>query len=344
MKRTIKDIAESCGVSIALVSRIMNGDNTLKFRPETREKVLREIEKQAYVPDFSARRLANHSLKSPNDIRIGYITYKGAEMQVNAYFDRIIEGIKSVLDKENYQVTRFYVDEVVALFREGKPLADKRFDGMILFGDLPDKLMRYLSGYVKYFSSIYGQVREDVDFVGVDLMTSMNTMLDYIKSLGYTRFGLVFGGDKRRDVVVNLYAEEIGLTLDDKYSFNGEYNYKQAYSEMAKLLSAGEKPPKIMCCMNDEMAIGVMDALLEAGYSVPADVSVTGHDDILRSNYSKVSLTTLRIYKEEIGRLVTEMLLDRINHKRKFPVKVFLPSEVVVRRSTQKNMAGKNHE
>ena len=80
-----------------------------------------------------------------------------------------------------------------------------------------------------------------------------------------------------------------------------------------------------------------MNALLDGGYRVPEDVSVTGHDDILKSNYSRVPLTTVRIYKEEIGRLVTDLLLERINYKRKFPVQVMVPCELVIRKSVIKN-------
>lgn len=94
--------------------------------------------------------------------------------------------------------------------------------------------------------------------------------------------------------------------------------------------------------MNDEMALGVINALLDSGYSVPNDVSVTGHDDIARSSYGKVPLTTVRIYKEEIGRLVSDLLLERINYKRKFPVKVFVPCDLVVRKSVKRfNREGK---
>lgn len=335
MKKTIKDVAEACGVSVSLVSRIMNGDPTLKCRPETKAKVLKEVEKQAYTPDYNAKRLANHSAKSQKDIRIGYLSYKGAELRMNVYFDRIAEGVTAVLAMGDYQVERFYVDEVIDLYKRKKPLTDKPLDGLILFGDLPGYLFDYLSRYTKYFSSIYGSVIDNADFVGVDLGSSMNVMLDYIKSLGYTEIGVVFGGDRQRDERLVSYLGEIGVAMNGDFCFNGGYKYKQSFTEMKRRLT-DKKPPRLVCCMNDEMAFGVMDALLEEGYSVPDDVSVTGHDDILKSKYSKVPLTTVRIYKEEIGRLITDLLLDRINFKRKFPVKVYTPTELVVRRSTKK--------
>ncbi len=337
LKTTIKDIAQACGVSVGLVSRILNEDKTLRCAPETREKVLREIERTAYIPNYNARQLANYSVKADSDIRIGYITYKGAVMKMNSYFDRIIEGVTTILINSKYQVYRYYIDEVHELYRKKQPLCEKKLDGLILFGSIEDDgLVRWLQRQSKYISSIYGDIIENADFVGSDLESTINLMVDYIAKLGYEEMGVV-SGDKNRVPALCAYAESIGLRLSEEYSFNAGNEMTRAYDMMKERLESGAVPPKVMCCMNDEMALGVMNAALDAGLRVPEDISVTGHDDILKSNYSRVPLTTVRIYKEEIGRLVTDLLLERINYKRKFPVRLLVPCELVIRRSIQKN-------
>lgn len=336
MKTTIKDIAQACGVSIGLVSRIINRDETIRCSAETKEKVLKEIERTGYSPNYHAKTLANNTIKERKDISIGYLTYKGAEERtVNAYFDKIIEGITGILAAE-YQVHLFYVDEAIHLYRKNMPLAEKKLDGLIVFGAIEEDFLQYLSRQAKYISSVYSAIQENIDFVGCDMMSSMNVILDYAKSLGYKEIGVVLGGDKPRDEALLNYAKEIGLVIHSTYCYYGMNVTKHAYEE-TKVRLAKEKPPKMICCMNDEMALGTMRALLEAGYNIPDDVSVTGHDDILKSNYAPVPLTTVRIYKEEIGRLVTDLLLERINYKRKFAVKVFVPCELVIRKSTKKN-------
>lgn len=333
MRTTIKDIASACGVSVGLVSRIINEDKTLRCRPETREKILREIERTAYIPNYNARQLANYSVKAESDIRIGYITYKGAVLKMNSYFDRIIEGVTTILINSKYQVYRYYIDEVHELYRKRMPLCEKKLDGLILFGSIDDAgLVGYLQGQSKYISSIYGDLIENADFVGSDLTTTMNVMIDYIVKLGYEEIGVV-SGDMNRVPSLLRYADEAGLHISEMFSFNAGNESARAYDAMKERLSAA-KPPRLMCCMNDEMAIGVMNALLDEGYRVPEDVSVTGHDDILKSNYSRVPLTTVRIYKEEIGRLVADLLLERIQYKRKFPVRLLVPCELVIRKST----------
>lgn len=337
LKTTIKDIAQACGVSVGLVSRILNEDETLRCTPETREKVLREIERTAYIPNYNARQLANYSVKADSDIRIGYITYKGAVLKMNSYFDRIIEGVTTILINSKYQVYRYYIDEVHEQYRKKQPLCDKKLDGLILFGSIDDDgLVKWLQRQSKYISSIYGDIIENADFVGSDLASTINLMIDYIAKLGYDEIGVV-SGDKHRVPALYEYAAGKGLRLCEGYSFNAGNDMSRAYEMMKERLETGARPPKVMCCMNDEMAIGVMNAVLDAGLRVPEDVSVTGHDDILKSNYSRVPLTTVRIYKEEIGRLVTDLLLERINYKRKFPVKLLVPCELVIRKSIQKN-------
>lgn len=338
MKRTIKDIAEACGVSITTVSRILNEDSTLRCKPETRARVLAEIERTAYMPDYHARYLANNSFKAQKDVRIGFVTYKGATVKMHSYFDRIAEGIATFLAEAKCQVYRFYVDDVAEKFRRRESLCEKKLDGLILFGAVSDDFADYLSGQAKYLSSIYGSFIEKADFVGSDMCATMNCMLDYVRACGFGDIGVVTGGQGERVAALLAYAEKIGLTVNRDYFFDALNDQNAADAMMKEKLSSGNKPPRIMCCMNDEMAIGVMNALLDFGYRVPEDVSVTGHDDILKSNYSRVPLTTVRIYKEEIGRIVTDLLLERINYKRKFPVRVIVPCELVIRKSVNKNI------
>ena len=336
MKRTIRDIAEACGVSVSLVSRIINNDATLKCRPETRDKVMREVERVAFIPDYNARVLANNTFKMKKNIRIGYVSYKGAVYKMNSYFDKIVEGITTILTEQGCQVYQYYVDEVNELYRMKKPLNKDKLDGLIVFGNLDLKLVNYLKTQTKYISSIYGDEIENGDFVGSDLKTTMDVIIDYVKQMGYNEIGFVSGGDANREEHISKYITDQGMTIKDGYFLQAQFNYHNAYKVVGEKIKE-TPPPKVICCMNDEMALGVIDALLEGGYRVPEDVSVTGHDDIARASYNKVPLTTLRIYKEEIGRIVTDLLLERILYKRKFPVKVIVPCALVVRESLVKN-------
>ena len=333
---TMKDIAKACGVSISLVSRIINKDETLKCRQETIDKVLKEIEKTGYTPNTNARMLATNSLVSKRTIRIGYLTYKGIKGNSNLYFDNIAEGLSTIFLEEKFEVYKFYIDEVYAKYEKKEPLTSKILDGLVIFGTIPNNLYNYLKHQSKYISCIYGKSFPNCDSVGTDINVSLNPMLSLIKEYGYEEVALVYGEEEGRIKHIKEYANSIGLTINENFSFDGGYNEVNAY-EKACLLLKKYKPPKVICCLNDEMAIGIENALIKHGYNVPNDVSVTGHDDVYKASYCKVPLTTIRIYKEEIGRLISDLLIERITYFRKFPVNVIVPCEIVLRDSLKKN-------
>lgn len=335
LKKTMKDIAEACGVSVALVSRVINNDETLRIRPETREKILNEVEAQRFIPDHHARTLASSSTQGKRNVRIGYVSYKSTERIANPYFDKIIEGIKTLLTQQDCLVCTYYVDDVVRCQRQKRSLSDKRLDGLILFGAMPPNLIDYFAEQANYLSSVYGAEIPDADFVGSNMLETMNLAVDYALRLGYRRAGVIFGNDQEREAALRRYAQKVGLEIDEKFSFDAGNDYATAY-EMVRGKVRACRPPHILLCMNDEMALGAIDALLDENYAVPEDVSVIGHDDIPRASYSRVPLTTVRIFKEEIGRLVSDLLLERIRYKRKFPVKLCVPCELIVRKSTKK--------
>lgn len=345
MKKTIKDIAAACGVSVSLVSRVINGDDTLRCRPETRDRILREVEAQRFVPDYRARSLANGSTQMRRTIRIGYVTYKSENRPANPYFDKIIEGIKTILTQQEYEVSGFYIDDVVSLQERKLPLAEKRLDGLILFGNITPKLIRYLSTQTKYLSSVYGTEIENADFVGSDMLVTMNLAVDYAVKLGYKHVGVLYGGDSLRDEALAAYIAKCGLETDEHFSFVCNNDYEKAYRTVSETLKRSQSYPRMLLCMNDEMAIGAMDAVFDCGLRVPDDISIIGHDDISRARYSRVPLTTVRIYKEEIGRIVSDLLLERILYQRRFHVKVFVPCELIVRKSAKKNKEqGNSHD
>ena len=333
---TMKDIAKACGFSISLFSRIINKDETLKCRQETIDKVLKEIEKTGYTPNTNARMLATNSLVSKRTIRIGYLTYKGIKGNSNLYFDNIAEGLSTIFLEEKFEVYKFYIDEVYAKYEKKEPLTSKILDGLVIFGTIPNNLYNYLKHQSKYISCIYGKSFPNCDSVGTDINVSLNPMLSLIKEYGYEEVALVYGEEEGRIKNIKEYANSIGLAINENFSFDGGYNEVNAY-EKACLLLKKYKPPKVICCLNDEMAIGIENALIEHGYNVPNDVSVTGHDDVYKASYCKVPLTTIRIYKEEIGRLISDLLIERITYFRKFPVNVIVPCEIVLRDSLKKN-------
>ena len=156
-------------------------------------------------------------------------------------------------------------------------------------------------------------------------------MLRHVRQCGYEDIGMLVGDDFLRMEHAIESARANGLRITD-FFLNGKYGSQPTYDAVMERLKT-TRPPAVICCLNDEMAIGCIRALRDCGYRVPEDVSVTGHDDILRANYSEVPLTTVRIYKEEMGKLAVTILRERIRNKRKFSIRVIIPGKLIQRES-----------
>ena len=115
----------------------------------------------------------------------------------------------------------------------------------------------------------------------------------------------------------------------------GEYTYQDAYDPAIRLLDRKD-PPDVIFCVNDIMALGVMDAAKNGlGLNIPEEVSIIGFDDIPMSSWSSYSLTVVR---QPIQRMVdasVEELLNRIENSEREPLKELIPEELVIRGSTR---------
>lgn len=342
MRVTLRDIAERCGVSKSLVSRIINSDPSLRVSARTRARVLEEVNQSGYIQNMNAVALA-HQLHKKEEIRprIGYLSYSTSLHSGigHPYFSSIVRGIE---EQANRQGCELALTMTVHDFRHNLAELEQRFsgenrlDGILLMGAIDDsRTLRSIKRVAKYIVSVESQFEKSVDYVGVDIHQSMRLVLDHMLSLGYEQFGLVCS-----DAVVKapLYAycvqvlREHGLRFAPEWVLDGGYSVEQADQEVTRQLERS-MPPRAIVCWNDEMAIGCIKALQNRGYRVPEDVAVTGHDDIAIAAYVDVPLTTVHIYKEDIGRLAVKILADRIETRRKNSVLLEIPGKLVKRDS-----------
>ena len=105
---------------------------------------------------------------------------------------------------------------------------------------------------------------------------------------------------------------------------------------MKRLLAGDVRLPTAVICCSDYTAFGAMDAIREAGLSVPEDISVTGFDDLEIARYACPRLTTVRQNMEEIGRTAVERLDLMIREERSEPPAVIIPTELIIRDSCAK--------
>ncbi|MEN3184845.1 MAG: substrate-binding domain-containing protein, partial [Atribacterota bacterium] len=123
-----------------------------------------------------------------------------------------------------------------------------------------------------------------------------------------------------------------GIAYDEALVEYGDWSMESGHAAMKRLLGRGVRVTAIFAT-NDDMALGAMEAAKEHGLRIPEDVSIVGFDDAPISANAFVSLTTVRVYKREMGRFAMQRVLRRIEEPHLVPIRVIFPTELVERSS-----------
>ncbi|NRQ37159.1 LacI family DNA-binding transcriptional regulator [Nonomuraea sp. NN258] len=326
---TITTIAERAGVSIASVSRVLNG---LPTRQETVRKVMAAAEELGYVRNAVAR-----SLKSR---RTHQVAFAMADVGNPAYLAMLRE-IQPVLKAAGYRLVLHSTDAVVADEVDVlHSLGERYVDGLIM---VP---LRVTEAHLRTLSAarapvvIIGSVPDGtpVDNVRADSRTGVRLALDHLHALGRRRIALVNGpldtvpgaarGAAYREALAGL-----GLPYDESLVQIGDFYRKDGARAVAELLARVPDLDALMCA-NDLIALGALDVLRAAGKRVPDDVAVVGMDDTDLAAASWPALTSVSLGSAERGRAAAELLLDRFQHGDREPRLITVPPRLVVRAST----------
>jgi LacI family transcriptional regulator len=328
---TIREVAESAGVSYATVSHVIN--NTRLVSQETRERVLAAMDALNYRPNALAR-----SLRQGKTNTLGLVLPDSA----NPFFAEISRGIEDEAFKKGYSVflcnteldtqrELFYVDV----------LSKKQVDGIIFVaaGDQVDSL-----DFLRSRNMPVVMIDRNLPNVEVDAVLTDNRLGGYLATrhlleLGHTRIACISGPSSitpsaERMIGYRRALEEAGLSYDEGLVLRGDY-HAQSGMEITHSILAMKPRPTAIFALNDLMALGALRAAAEAGCSVPQNLAVVGYDDLELAQYTNPPLTTIAQPKKEVGAQAIHLLVDRIARKDRAPSRLVLPPELIVRRSTQ---------
>lgn len=328
---TIREVAESAGVSYATVSHVIN--NTRLVSPETRERVLAAMAALNYRPNALAR-----SLRQGKTNTIGLVLPDSA----NPFFAEISRSIEDEAFKKGYSVflcnteldtqrELFYVDV----------LSKKQVDGIIFVaaGDQADSL-----DFLVQRNMPVVMIDRDVPNVEVDAVLTDNRLggflaTQHLLELGHTRIACIAGPSSitpsaERIIGYRRALEQAGLSYDEALVIPGDYHSQSGMEITHTVLKMNPRPTAIFA-LNDLMALGAMRAASEAGYSIPRDLAVVGYDDLELAHFTIPPLTTIAQPKKEIGVQAINLLVDRMSRKSREPSRLVLAPELIVRRSTK---------
>jgi LacI family transcriptional regulator len=329
---TIFDVAREAGVSYATVSRVINNKEHVK--PEKREEVLRAMTMLGYVANKHARSLAG------GRSRVIGLLVQGLE---TAYTGEIMRGIDMELEAAQYDLMLYTTHRrrtkesaYVAAITRG--LAD----GLLLI--LPRDPGAYLQSLPRqrfpYVLIDHQGIGEGGAAVGSTNWQGGYDATRHLLGLGHRRIGFVTGAMHLGCSIDRLAGyraalAEAGFADDPALMFTGDF-LRPAGLEAGRALLGLPEPPTAIFASNDEMAFGVIDAARERGLRIPDDLSVVGFDDIPQAAWVYPPLTTVRQPLEQMGRVATQMLLQLIDKSTAPADRVELPTELIVRQSSQR--------
>lgn len=332
---TIHDVARAAAVSVATVSRTLNGIE--KVAASTRERVLKVAGELDYVPHSGARALTTRKTDT-----IGVLL---PELH-GEFFSELIRGIDVGARESGMHLLLSHShgdpEEAAAALRAMR----SRVDAMLVMSPHADRNVLKAMGKTAKPMVVLGS-GDGADGHPSFLIDNYSGAYDVTAHLigqGYRRIAFISGPDDNIDAGERLRGYRAALSCAEagvvEQVVPGDFSEGGGYRAARRLIEKGA--PEAIFAANDMTAIGCVQALREAGLKVPDDVAVAGFDDIPVARYLDPALTTVAVPIAEIGRQALQCCLDLLAGKATQPCRTFKP-ELVIRASSGAPSANRQH-
>lgn len=326
MRVTIHDIAQVAGVSASTVSRALSGKG--RISQATRERIRKMAEELGYQPNALARGLATRSTCA-----IGVVIHKRhLPLDERSFYGLILEVIEAEVTEHGYHV-------VFSTLRDHalpNCLEERRVDGVIFLGtDMEPTLIQKVHSKLPVVLVDYA-LPEIVSVVGdnegggrlatLHLLEHGHRAVAFVaETLSDPSFCERFRGYRKA-------LAERGIPLREQWVIEGGRRPDTDQVAMEKFLRLRKLPTAIFAA-NDFMAVGAIHALRQAGLRVPEDVAVVGFDDGALATVVQPPLTSVRVPREEMGKVAASCLLRLLQRGTVVPGRIVLPTTLTVRSS-----------
>jgi len=329
---SIHEVAQRAKVSIATVSRTINGVSTVT--PELSRRVWKAIEETGYYPNTHARALVSGRSRVFGLV-VSEIT--------NPFFPEIVQGFEDVAVRHNYDIlTTSTVHDPQRMALAVRRMIERRVEGVavvtfgmeeVLFDEL--KLRKIPLVFIDV-----GPPLPRISNIKIDYLNGIRQAVQHLAALRHTRIAFVSGPLSLKSALARQRAfldsmKEIGLAANPRYLIEGNHTMEGGIAALKQILELRNRPTAVMCS-NDMTAIGVMRQSYEEGIRIPQDLSVIGFDDIRLAQFIIPPLTTVKMSQTEIAQLAFNALMAEVERKAPSPngTEYVLRTSLVLRDST----------
>jgi DNA-binding LacI/PurR family transcriptional regulator len=330
---TLYDVSRLSGASIATVSRVFS--KKARVGEETRRRVMEAANHLAFEPSHIARALAGRRTNT-----LGAIFPAIA----SGFYADVLAGIDEVAAESGFDVLASFVgkrrsrpDMVKRLIRQG------RVDALILLNlqgssDLKADAVAH-QPIILVDREISGS---NLPVVGLDNVGGAEAMIEHLFEEGHRRIAILTGPAETYDSEQRLVGcrqamDRLGLELDETLVWAGDFTIESGTHAIRAYLDSKQPLPDAIFCLNDGMAIGVLNELLRCGFAVPADVALAGYDNVEAATH--LSLTSVASPMRLMGQVAARWAIDLIT-KNERPETTRLQVRLVVRSSSAGKLAG----
>lgn len=330
---TIKDLAREAGVSVTTASYSLN--DTGRISEITRQKVLQTAKRIGYVPSISARSLKGHNIRAVGIFVDGI---------AGPVYGAIIEGAQDKFKSEGWglivgtlnspiqELARSLVSDSLlagSIILNGGMLAEEAI--LPLLKKAPVVVLDIHKEFLEKASKKNRLCR-----IEIDNKKGMNALFEEVLRRKCRRILFLEGPSSswdfmsRKKALFELCRKE---RLPEPGILSCDYKAHGAY-DLVKTTIDRELLYDCILAANDEMAMGAMKALKEAGLKIPEDIIVMGFDDIEAAHWVDPPLTTVKVDYKKLGKLLGEKMLQMIQSKKPVCENLIFPVEFTGRQST----------
>lgn len=333
-KATLKDVSEKANVSVGTVSKYINDPYSVK--EANKKKIAKAIKELDFTPNTYAQKLARGK---SNTVLLCIVSEQNISPSTWLHQLPVIQAMNDSLTKEGYSMQIRIVSaekpkQLETCIRNS--IRSREVDGVAILSawEIPKSIVLEMKKHSCAFVLLEGYCEECVaNEVCIDNKQMVIELVDVLADLGHKKIGFINVRSGQQDMKQRFqgYTEGLrknGLSFDEAYVLYGDFSIESGYECVSHMLKNSDICTAIVCG-NDNMAVGAVKAIQDAGLSVPDDISIIGIDDSIAAKVCNPNLHTVHFELGQMGRQASYQLLNQIKENTCYEIRTMVPYHII---------------